>query len=168
VTAPPLSCADAAARLDAFVDTELSGPELLEVARHVAGCVDCDRQVGELVALHEALAMQVDAASATLDLRRLWPRLDAAADVVDRRRAWRRRLRRVPAWGAAAMAIAAGALVWVRSAPVAPERLASRVRPNQAVIERIVSDGGRVELRRDRKYGTTLIMVSAVDQEAMP
>jgi anti-sigma factor RsiW len=167
VTTAPLGCADVAARLDAFVDAELPGPELLEVARHVAGCAACDRHVGELVALHEAVAAEIEAATAGLDLRAVWPRVDAAAQAVDRRDAWRRRLGRVPAWGAAAMAIAAGALFWVRSAPVPAERVAARVRPNQAVVERIASDG-RVELRRDRKYGTTLIMVSAVNPEALP
>jgi hypothetical protein len=40
-------------------------------------------------------------------------------------------------------------------------------RPNQAVIERINSDGRRFELRRERKLGTTLIMVSAVDPEVI-
>jgi hypothetical protein len=38
---------------------------------------------------------------------------------------------------------------------------AARPRPNQTVIDRLDSDSARLELRRERKYGTTLIMVSA-------
>ena len=43
--------------------------------------------------------------------------------------------------------------------------MAAHVRPNQAVIERIDSEGGRFELRRERKNGTTLIMVSATQDD---
>jgi hypothetical protein len=45
--------------------------------------------------------------------------------------------------------------------------MATRARPNQAVIERIDSEGGRFELRRERKNGTMLIMVSATP-DAVP
>jgi len=47
----------------------------------------------------------------------------------------------------------------MRSPEPEPARLAAAPRRNQAVIERIDSSG-HFELRRDRKYGTTLIMVS--------
>jgi hypothetical protein len=162
----PLTCAAAAERLDAFVDAELPGPELLEVARHAAVCSRCDGRVGELLALHEAVAHQMETAVASLDLGPVWPGVHAALAEVDRRRAWRRRARQVPAIAAAAMAMAAGAVLWMR--PATPVRIAAPARPNQAVVERIASDGGRFELRRDRKLGTTLIMVSAVDPESYP
>jgi hypothetical protein len=42
----------------------------------------------------------------------------------------------------------------------------AHARPNQAVIERIDSEGSRFAIRRERKNGTTLIMVSATADDA--
>ena len=94
----------------------------------------------------------------------MWPAVSAGIDRHDARAAWRRRLRTAPAWGVA-LAAAATALVWLRSPGPDPPRLAARPRPNQAVIERIDSSG-HFELRRERKNGTTLIMVSADGDQA--
>lgn len=159
-----MTCGDVTDLLDAFVDAELPPPMLVAVARHAAGCGACDTQMRELAVLHETLERRGRGAIEAVDLSGVWPSVEAGLDRIDARRAWGRRLRSAPMWGAVA-AMAAGALVWMRGGVPEPAHLAARpARPNHAVIERIDSiDGARFELRRDRKYGTTLIMVSADD-----
>jgi len=162
-----MTCADAAELLDAFVDAELPGPKLVEVAKHVATCPACDTAVREIEALHEAVERVAREQTERLDLSGVWPAVEAGMARADARRAWARRLRAAPAWGAV-MALAASAVLWLRPGTPEPARVAARpARPNQAVIERINSDGRRFELRRERKLGTTLIMVSAVDPEVI-
>lgn len=156
-----MTCSDVTELLDAFVDAELPAAMLLAVARHAGACATCDAAVRELSALHEAVEQVALTDAETLDLSGVWPAVAQRIGETVSRRAWRERLRGAPAWGMAIAAMAAGAVLYVRppsSEP--PTRVATRPRPNQAVIERINSDGSRFELRRERKYGTTLIMVS--------
>jgi anti-sigma factor RsiW len=158
-----MTCRDVAQLLDAFVDAELPGPMLVAVARHAAGCASCDASVRQLIATHEAVERAVRQDADDLDLSGVWAGVEQSIAHVETRRAWRHRLRGAPMWGAAA-AIAAASLFWVRTVPEptpTPTRVAARPRPNQTVIERIDSEAARLELRRERKYGTTLIMVSA-------
>jgi anti-sigma factor RsiW len=154
-----MTCADVASLLDRFVDAELPAPMLLAVARHAGACPACETAVRELTGLREVLERTVEADVERLDLGGVWPAVAHAAERVDARRAWVRRVRLAPVWGVGLAA--ASALFWLRSAP-APVRVAAHpVRPNQAIIERIDSGAPRLELRRERKNGTTLIMVSA-------
>jgi len=155
-----MTCADVTELLDSFVDTELAPSTLVAVARHAAGCAGCDAAVRELTAVHEAVERTMSAEADTLDLSRVWPSVAAAAARVDARRAWAARLRQAPVWGAM-IAMAATAVFWLRPAATLPvPGPIARARPNQAVIDRL-DTSAHVELRRDRKYGTTLIMVSA-------
>ena len=161
-----MTCEEAAPLLDAFVDAELEGATLIDVARHAASCQSCDATLQELIALHETLGRHGRADGDSVDLSGLWQSLEPQLAKADARRAWRRRLRSTPAW-AGALAIAASALFFLSpqtatSPATSPVRIA---RPNQAVIERIDSEGGRFELRRERKNGTTLIMVSATGDD---
>ncbi len=153
-----MTCADVVQLLDRFVDAELPAPMLLAVARHAAGCSGCDGAVRELTGLRESIE-QIRVEADALDLGAVWPAVARAADRVDARRAWVRRIRLAPAWGLGLAA--ASALFWLRTPAPVPIRVAERPRPNQAVIERIDSGAARFELRRERKYGTTLIMVNA-------
>ena len=154
-----MTCAEAAGLLDAFVDAELPAATLLAVARHAGGCGECDAAVRELTALREAVERSVAGEAAAVDLARVWPAVSRDIARHAARVEWRQRLRTVPAWGVA-LAVAASAVLWLRS-PAPDARLAARPpRRNQAVIERIDSSAP-FELRRERKYGTTLIMVSA-------
>ena len=158
-----MTCADVQQLLDAFVDAELPGPMLLSVARHAGGCAPCDGDIRELSALHEALERAVRDDVDALDLIGIWPGIEAGMDRADARHAWSRRLRSVPAWGMA-LAAAAGAVLWFRSpAPDTAREVArsSVSRPNFAVIDRLNSGVSRVAISRERKLGTTLIMVSA-------
>ncbi len=163
MTVRTLTCGDAAGLLDAFVDAELPAPTLLAVARHAGGCPACDATMRELTSVREAAGRSLAAELEALDLGRVWPAVSRGMDLVDARAAWRRRMRTLPAWGVA-LAAAATALFWMRAPGSDPARIA-RVRPNQTVIERINSSGP-FELRRERKNGTTLIMVSADGEPA--
>lgn len=155
-----MTCEDASPLLEAFVDAELEGATLIDVARHAAACTSCDAALQELLALHEALGRHGRADGESLDLSGLWPALEPRLEQADARRAWRRRLRSAPVWGG--LAIAASALFFLAGpSSQRPHPQVAKARPNQAVIERIDSEGGRFELRRERKNGTTLIMVSA-------
>ena len=159
MTERAMTCEDASPLLDAFVDAELDGQALIDVARHAAGCSSCDGTLRELLALHEVVGRGGRADADALDLSRLWPALEPELERADARRAWRRRLRTAPVWGG--LALAASALFMLSGPTQRQATQVAHARPNQAVIERIDSEGGRFELRRERKNGTTLIMVSA-------
>lgn len=163
-----MNCAEVAERLDAFNDGELPSTALLDVARHAGGCAACEDALRALAALHQRIATAMDADVDALDLSRVWPAVAERVTQEDSRRTWRRRLRLAPAW-AASFALAAGAVFWFHAIerPIAP-MVAMRSelpRPNQAVIDRLDSQAARVELRRERKQGTTLIMVNAYGGE---
>src|SRR5262245_13499953 len=161
-----MTCADVEELRDAFVDAELPGPMLLAVARHAGGCAACDDALRELGALREAVAETMRQEASDLDISGLWPRVEHGIARTERRRVWRDRARMVRGWGAVA-AMAAGAVLWMRPSapPPEPAHVIAR-RPNQAVIERLsTADNSRVSLRRDRKNGTTLIMVNAVGND---
>ena len=163
-----MTCEDAAPLLDAFVDAELEGAELMQVARHAATCQACDASLRELVAVQEAVGRHGRAAAESVDLSGLWPALEPQLERVDAQRAWRRRLRSGRTWSGVGLALAASALFFLTGREQSgTDRLvdAKPRRPNQAVIERIDTTGGRFELRRDRMKGTTLIMVSATGNE---
>src|SRR5262249_10806480 len=150
--------------LDSFVDAELPGPMLLEVARHAGICSTCDRAVREMTAVRSSLERMIHGEVEGMDLSRVWPVVEERIGRSARRGVWRRFPRQVPMWSAAAAALAAGALLWFRTPPPEPVRV-TRARPNQAVIERLVSSEG-ARIMKDRKYGTTLIMVSAPGEDA--
>jgi anti-sigma factor RsiW len=162
-----MTCGDVAQLLDAFVDAELPAPTLLAVARHAGACPSCDLAVRGLTTLHDTIERTARDEADALDLSGVWPAVEQRIEHGDARRRWVRRARRVPAWGLA-LAAAASVFFWFQApSPLSeqPTRIAARPRPNQTVIERINSDSPRFELRRERKFGTTLIMVSTDGEE---
>ena len=161
-----MTCGDVAQLLDAFVDAELPAPTLLAVARHAGACPSCDVAVRALTTLHDSIERTAREDADALDLSGVWPAVEQSIEHGESRRRWMRRARRVPAWGLA-LAAAASAFFWFQApAPLpGPVHVAARPRPNQTVIERINSDSPRFELRRERKFGTTLIMVSTDGEE---
>jgi anti-sigma factor RsiW len=162
-----MTCAEAEQLLDSFVDAELPGPMLLEVARHAGSCPACDQAVREVTTLSASVARVVRGELEGIDLSGIWPAVEQRIDRSARRWGWRKLPRQLPMWGAAA-ALAAGGLLWLRTPQPEPIRV-THARPNQAVIERLVSsDGARVGIMKDRKYGTTLIMVSAPGEDTGP
>lgn len=165
-----MNCTAVAERLDAFNDGELPAAALLDVARHAGGCASCEASLRELAALHQRVAVAIQDDAAGLDLSGVWPAVATGIAREESRRAWRRRVRAAPLW-AASLALAAGAIVWVQRVEVRePARVVvvrnDPPRPNQAVIDRLDSQAARVELRRERKHGTMLIMVNAEGGQA--
>jgi anti-sigma factor RsiW len=165
-----MTCGDVAQLLDAFVDAELPAPTLLAVARHAGACPSCDVAVRALTTLHDSIERTAREDADALDLSSVWPAVEQSIERGESWRRWMRRARRVPAWGVA-LAAAASVFFWVQSPPAPSQQQhqqQARIvppRPNQTVIERINSDSPRFELRRERKLGTTLIMVSTDGEE---
>jgi len=154
-----MHCPDVQPKLDAFVDTELSPRELVEVARHVAECVTCDASVKALMTLHDVVQETTEADVSTVDLGGIWSSVEAAMGVHD---ASRRAgiVRRLPVRSAslwlAGMAMAAGVMLFLGAGgepPAAPPRIATG--PRTPVIERYV--GVSTSITRDDQTGAMLI-----------
>jgi len=155
-------CSDVETRLDAFVDSELSPADQIDVARHLAGCPACNAVVERLLALRASLMSMAESARQAMSLAAVWPVVADRADVHDRQRWWRnggRLSRAVPMW-AAGIAMAASALLVFRAMqPVVegPPDLGGRNFAQHAVIERVV---GNVDVRHDVKNGAPIILVN--------
>ena len=170
-----MDCPDIEQLLDAFVDSELPPPQLLEIAQHANACAACEVAIGERTALRQFVAALVEQEASRLDLSGVWPAVEATigqpAPVTARIIALRRTVPALPAWGALA-ALAAGVVFWLSGPttrvaprvasrqPVAAERMASAraIRPaNHADIDRL--SGRDIAVRREPKNGTTIIWV---------
>src|SRR5262245_61791421 len=121
-----MTCVDVDQLLDAFVDSELPPPMLLEVARHAAACGTCEAAIRRLETLRRTLADSVLGDVAALDLSGVWPRVAAEVQRTRARRSWQRRVRSLPAWGVV-LAAAASAVFWLRVP--AQEQVATRSAP---------------------------------------
>src|SRR5262245_27467948 len=110
-----MNCSDVEQLLDGFVDTELPAAQLLDVARHAAGCTACDTAIRDLAALRQSVAELVEREAQALDLSLVWPAVEAAIASPQRRARilpFRRNVPAAPLWGAL-MALAASVFVWV-------------------------------------------------------
>jgi hypothetical protein len=114
-----MTCSDVEQLLDGFVDTELPAAQLLDVARHAAGCAACDMAIRDLAALRQSVAELVEREAQSLDLSSVWPAVEAAiaspAPLTTRGARilpLRRRVTAAPLWGAL-MALAASVFVWL-------------------------------------------------------
>src|SRR5579871_5374349 len=157
-----MTCGDVERLLDAFIDRELPAPMLLEVARHASACSPCDATLRQFATLGDLIGQTLADDAAALDLAPVWPAVARGIERSTRRRRWAQRLRTVPAWGVAAAALAASALLWFGGAQP-PDRPAVRVaaahmRPDQAVVDRRA--GKHITVRSEPKAGTTMIWVN--------
>src|SRR5262245_16440358 len=111
-----MNCSDVEQLLDGFVDTELPAAQLLDVARHAAGCMACDTAIRDLAALRQSVAELVEREAQALDLSSVWPAVEAAIASPASRRGrivpLRRNVPAAPLWGAL-MAVAASVFVWL-------------------------------------------------------
>jgi len=167
-----MTCSDVEQLLDGFVDTELTPPELLDVAKHAATCSACDAAIRELTDLRASVAALVEREARQLDLSRVWPVVEAAIRPQSPRRrrfaVFGRTVPAAPVWGAV-MALAASLFFWltgpttqptppkqIAMAPVATTRTARSF--NHADIDRLA--GKDIAVRREPKSGTTIIWVN--------
>jgi anti-sigma factor RsiW len=172
-----MTCADAGARIDAFVDGELSPSASVEVARHVGQCTRCDGAVRRLLGVRDALIAESERALAGLDLSRVWSNVHAKTAELDAQAAWRMRrpsqgrVTRGMAWGTSIAAIAAAATLFFRpgaipvvpglaskTPPVTVAKATQKRPPNHVFIDRLA--GKDIALRREPKSGTTMIWVN--------
>jgi hypothetical protein len=104
-----MTCEGALARLDDFVDGELSETAFQEVELHLAGCATCAKQAAALRAL---VAQAADLPRTMAPAHDLWPEI--AKQLQPRRPATVERLGRRWTWGAiaAAATIVVATLLW--------------------------------------------------------
>jgi anti-sigma factor RsiW len=156
-----MTCGDVERLLDAFIDRELPAPMLLEVARHASACPPCDATLRQVATLGDLIGQTLADDAAALDLAPVWPAVARGIERSTRRRRWAQRLRTVPAWGVAAAALAASALLWLQASTPPTQRpvrvATARLRPDQAVIDRLA--GKHVRVRSEPKAGMTMIWV---------
>jgi anti-sigma factor RsiW len=169
-----MTCPDVEQLLDAFVDTELPPPQLLDVARHAATCPGCDGTIRALSELRASVAALVEREARQLDLSRVWPAVEKAIRLRAPRRARIAALRRAspsaPLW-AGLMALAASLFFWFsgpstqplrgKQIAMAPTRAARSF--NHADIDRLA--GKDIAVRREHKSGTTIIWVNHTVEE---
>ena len=175
-----MTCQDVEQLLDGFVDTELTPPQLLDVARHAAICANCDGTIRELTGLSESVAWLVEGEARTLDLSGVWPAVAATIpSSLPRRSRGHVVPRQLPVWGAV-MALAASVLLWLGTAGQPPAHVPKQIasveqgatRPrawqsaNHADIDRLTGKG--IAVRREPKSGTTVIWVNHAVEGANP
>ncbi len=177
-----MNCQDVEQLLDGFVDTELSPPELLDVARHAATCTACDGTIRELTGLRGAVTRLIEGEARQLDLSGVWPAVAATLPASRRPRSAGIAVlpRQLPVWGAV-MALAASVLLWLGTSAQPPstpkptpaaagDRYASRSRAwqsaNHAEIDRLSGKG--IAVRREPKSGTTVIWVNHTIEDGNP
>lgn len=155
-----MTCGDVETLLDAFLDSELPPPMLVAVARHAAGCPECDQAIRSFTVLRDALADTVRRDAEAVDLSTLWPRIDHAIGATERRRRWTYRAHGARVWAAslAMAAVLALVIMNVQWTDPGPAVRVARIPPNHAYIDRL--EGRDVVLRREAKSGTTVILVN--------
>jgi anti-sigma factor RsiW len=185
-----MTCFDVEQLLDGFVDTELPAAQLLDVARHAAGCTACDMAIRDLAALRQSVAELVEREARSLDLSPVWPAVAAAiaspAPPTTRRARilpLRRGVPAAPLWGAL-MALAASVFVWLSgpstelatqvatqvasidrpatTMPTRTQRPATAIRPMRFTNDADIDRlaGKDIAVRREPKSGTTIIWVN--------
>ncbi len=159
----PMACPDVEQLLDAFVDTELPPPQLLDVARHAATCATCDDAIRSLTALRQSVALLLERDGSDLDLSGVWPGVEAAIGTGRPRRGivlgLPRAIRSAPVWGAA-MALAASLVFWF-SAPSqrAPSQMANQA-ANQAANQ--VANQAAKQMQASEPAGTQMASASGM------
>lgn len=160
-----MTCAEVGELKDAFLDGELSGPMLLDVARHTGSCAACDGDLRTLAALQQVVGRTLREEAAGLDLSGLWAKVDARLDTQAARERWRRRWRTLPAWGVG-FAAAASVAFWMQ--PERPAEVASnRMQVARPAVRRVAVRqrdhafidslrGKNVTAHRDPKAGTII------------
>lgn len=162
------NCKDFEKRLDLFLDGEIDGRTMRELALHVARCPSCESGLREVERLQDAVAETVRDGVDHIDVAALWHsvegRLDARPLPVLAR--LRERWGVQPAFEMPAMALAAAAAVvlvvagaiWTRGAlPVAETQVTAS---NKADIGRLSSSASSVAVWTEPRNQTTAIWVS--------
>ena len=135
-----MNCEELRAKLDAYIDGELSPDELRAFEDHAAACADCGRELEMAKLVRDALGELDEEVAVPLNVQAGWRN---AVRAEAKRRANRRWLRAAYA-AAAALVLVIGATAMLRSMPsrdMAETRMIAAA-PTDAVVAR---DGGDLE-----------------------
>ena len=164
-----LQCQDFQKRFDLFLDGEVDGHTMRELALHVTRCLSCEAELRRSESLQERIAEAVESKVDRIDSEELWrsistglelPHPSAAARLRER---WE--LRSGPSLASLALAasVALAALVagsiWLRPSTHPVSRLAN----NHAQIDRLDSSASDVVVWSEPEEHTTAIWVSSYE-----
>lgn len=112
-----MDCEQLRAKLDAYMDGELTPAELTALEAHTETCADCARELKAASLMREALAALGDEVNVPLPLQASWRRAVREEAARNARRAKGRRLLRIAYGAAAALMLAFGATALLRDKP---------------------------------------------------
>jgi anti-sigma factor RsiW len=161
------SCQDFRKRMDLFLDGEVDGRTMRELALHIARCPSCEDELRQAEQLQDAFAVAVRAEAERVDVASLWRSIESALDapppsLLSRlRERWQTRSGREETHVLALAASAAVALlvvgaVWSSAVRPVPPRLAS----NKADIDSLSSSSRSVAVWTEPVQQTTAIWVN--------
>ena len=130
-----MNCEEMRAKLDAYIDGELSQDALRAFEEHAAACAECKRELELAKLVRDALEEMPDEAAVPLNVQASWRNAVRAEAKRKKNRRWMR-----AAYGiAAALVVVIGATAMMRNMP-APDQLQTErriaVEPTDAVVAR--------------------------------
>ena len=130
-----MNCEEMRAKLDAYIDGELSQDALRAFEEHAAACVDCKRELELAKLVRDALGEMPEEAAVPLSAQASWRRAVRAEAKRRKNRRWMR-----AAYGiAAALVLMIGATAMLRNAPAQDQLQMERriaAEPTDAVVAR--------------------------------
>jgi anti-sigma factor RsiW len=161
------NCRDFERRLDLFLDGELDGRSLRDLALHVARCGACEAEVRRAERLQGALGTAVAAEVDRVDVAALWRAIEGGLEVgplplaARLRERWRSRSGievRFLATAAAVALVLLAVFAGVRNEPLPPTR--GKLASNRAHIDSLSSSARSVAVWTEPAQETTAIWVS--------
>lgn len=164
-----LQCQDSQKRFDLFLDGEVDGRMMRELALHVTRCPSCEAELRESEGLQERIAGAVRAEVERVDSESLWRAIETALEasrppLIERlRERWDFRTGAGLAFAALAAGVVIAALVggslWSTPATAPQVHLAD----NHAQIDRLDSSAPEVVVWSEPDEHTTAIWISSVE-----
>lgn len=164
-------CKDFQRRFDLFLDGELDGRAMRELALHASRCVSCEEELRICEGVQTVLAAAVDAELQRVDPAALWTgirgrlepiRPSVAVRVRERAERWLRFGADLapPLWAtAAALAVGVAALLWAWQPATRPVAVAN----NEARIDRLATSANDVAVWSEPEEHTTAIWVASYE-----
>lgn len=171
-----MNCREARSLLPLFLDGELDGRQLRNVALHSTRCTECERELQQLERLQDLVVGYVNTRVEPADLHRIWAGVESRIAAVpvpwwSRAQAWwdARDAGWWPAPAAAAfgMAVLCAVVLWPGPPEKAPEQVAQSVPivDNSASLDEVESHVGSMAVLSEPESHTMVLWVSddAVD-----
>ena len=161
------NCQDFQKRMDLFLDGEVDGRTMRELALHVARCPSCESGLREAERVQDVFSDAVHAEVDRIDVASLWRSIETRLEasplpfLARLRERWKLRSGfEFPALAFAATAVVAlvvAAALWSESTTPGP---GPRIASNQADIDRLSSSASSVAVWTEPRQNTTAIWVS--------